>query len=1450
MTKKRRNPQAEDGEESDGDTSMEEENERMMEEEESPEDLTTSSEEDNTNNSSGPLPFLDTFYSLSSVDSSERSRAALALLNHCFFTSDKVNTKDASYALKRLFNGLCSGRAAARQGYASALTSFLKISFGNGSFTNIQKESQSDDEEEQSALQFLRSRLLKTTDPNQAESGKFGKRKKGSEERDYCFGRIFGIMSIQRSGILASSVGQGDDVQDVVAGFANDLIELYNYKKWMREPAAQGIVTLLDSFRRKKEDGKQKTHALVDYVVKEVVVPKLLLSEESDVSSDSIDQRSVLIQSYSPEQLAVAIYIQSSGDTAPFPLDEPILSSENIPVLAEALSSTSHVVHPRTHLVWEIIWSYLTASSSDQSQKRILVETCPLGNQSASEVLTELFQTVTLQSLLGQTDKPTKQGTTTHERRALALTLVKILVGGTYTSCITGPSAIDLDNDLLEKVILSPTVVQRLFLDVICAGAGQPKQGSNQHMLKPLANHVLESMEESNDVEGDDLKRRLSLAKALLMCEPRFDGRTKTKTVSNLLFFDGAERAVSATEVETMWMEYVGFLESRILSLPAQSESENSDEDEQESLQRSRSYEALGYVDLLFNAAKQILRMSSSSDKETEAAAFDTFKSSLTQRVLGFLLASAFFDCSAIESKDESLGIKAKKKKGKKKATAVKIDEMHPATLAGNRIREILASCDGSSVVPYPVRLTLSSRYFSLLADYTAMASSIKDKDAANKSAKDTKILDILLDQCQGWIDIEENGAIRHQASDSSGEEDTSKKLVTEFQNLACETRKYEEEGEEEEDLEAKAKAKCASGTALLISILYLHRLHCGKPENAFDDDDDPDADDDDDNDAEIDELISDLSEVTKSLLEQNESEEGKGQKEEEEEEEEGPNPLLGLAELCINILSSPFGSGTQSRGASSKIVRDAVKYAWIGGLNAAAYHSSTTDDNTLLDYDVMNLILGAMGAEEEEEEGEDYDEMEEDQSDMQSDNDNDEDDSSENDEGVFNAAAAEALDVEDKDADMEDNDNEKNEEDEEKELELDPNALQSLLLEDSDADLSEDDEGELEHHAGADAALAQLIKLKKDARKAGLQAKERLELTNQLRCVVLLETLVVGGPTSSYSKVLRSDVLLKTLIPMLKARKSLEKSLSSAQDIGKKAGVCVSEKRALLERMTSVLKTKICKMRLNTVQWNKSIDVVEYSSDLASKILMEVKKADDSNQSSCCSAALIMTLKSVSKPEDKVAAAAVYSEAVKEWSTKRTTRLGSSLFEDLIHQGQSLAQAALAAPVAVATVDARSPFLKSEAFRLLGGLYGTAMNDSSEQIDGIKKLGLESLIKAAPEVAKGVADSMKNDDMKKTKRIREILKSAEKLVSFATNHSISDKGFWETFQSLPLNSFATETESHGVKNACEKLATEIKAGIESVGVNKQMDVDEPKDSETPKSSGKKKKKKKKGKKR
>ena len=68
-------------------------------------------------------PFLDSFYGISSPDASDRAQAGRVMLHHCL-TGPDANSKDASYALRRLMNGLCSCRAAARQGNASALASF------------------------------------------------------------------------------------------------------------------------------------------------------------------------------------------------------------------------------------------------------------------------------------------------------------------------------------------------------------------------------------------------------------------------------------------------------------------------------------------------------------------------------------------------------------------------------------------------------------------------------------------------------------------------------------------------------------------------------------------------------------------------------------------------------------------------------------------------------------------------------------------------------------------------------------------------------------------------------------------------------------------------------------------------------------------------------------------------------------------------------------------------------------------------------------------------------------------------------------------------------------------------------------------------------------------------------------------------------------------------------
>lgn len=169
-----------------------------------------------------PIPFLDTFYALSAENANERAVAAHCLIRHCFPADSPVQAKDAAYALRRLLSGLCSGRAGARQGYASALSSFLKVAFatsGGGELPSIhaiQKEMSKadqggdddddamDDEDassgEDQPAEFVRKLLLTQTTPQSVLGQKAAK--KGSEERDYIFGRLFGIMAVVRSGTL------------------------------------------------------------------------------------------------------------------------------------------------------------------------------------------------------------------------------------------------------------------------------------------------------------------------------------------------------------------------------------------------------------------------------------------------------------------------------------------------------------------------------------------------------------------------------------------------------------------------------------------------------------------------------------------------------------------------------------------------------------------------------------------------------------------------------------------------------------------------------------------------------------------------------------------------------------------------------------------------------------------------------------------------------------------------------------------------------------------------------------------------------------------------------------------------------------------------------------------------------------------------------------------------
>jgi hypothetical protein len=147
-------------------------------------------------------------------------------------------------------------------------------------------------------------------------------------------------------------------------------------------------------------------------------------------------------------------------------------------------------------------------------------------------------------------------------------------------------------------------------------------------------------------------------------------------------------------------------------------------------------------------------------------------------------------------------------------------------------------------------------------------------------------------------------------------------------------------------------------------------------------------------------------------------------------------------------------------------------------------------------------------------------------------------------------------------------------------------------------------------------------------------------------------------------SGALPPEFVLKMMIPLLRLRKSLDKSLalSSSSNLGKKGGAD-NEKKALLEKVTSLLKSKVCKARIA-----KHVDR-ELVLGIAEELMDELRRSTSAEYASCCSACELAAIKSLSDVDDIVVAAEVYTGAVVEWTTKRTTRLQASTFEDMIQQ-------------------------------------------------------------------------------------------------------------------------------------------------------------------------------------
>ena len=164
-----------------------------------------------------------------------------------------------------------------------------------------------------------------------------------------------------------------------------------------------------------------------------------------------------------------------------------------------------------------------------------------------------------------------------------------------------------------------------------------------------------------------------------------------------------------------------------------------------------------------------------------------------------------------------------------------------------------------------------------------------------------------------------------------------------------------------------------------------------------------------------------------------------------------------------------------------------------------------------------------------------------------------------------------------------------------------------------------------------------------------------------------------------------------------------------------------------------------------------------------------------------------------------------------------------------------------LADPLATATKEARSPFLKSEAFRLVAALISKSKSDSQNEELGNR--GRKQLQAALPALALGIIDALQDDDMKKTKRDRDVLKAADQLLSFLGTFEGSDSTLATRLQEMKagLVTFKDTSESAGVTNTCEKLIGQLEK-IHPSDTNVSEEVESS-------SSNTKKKKKKRGKK-
>ena len=176
-----------------------------------------------------------------------------------------------------------------------------------------------------------------------------------------------------------------------------------------------------------------------------------------------------------------------------------------------------------------------------------------------------------------------------------------------------------------------------------------------------------------------------------------------------------------------------------------------------------------------------------------------------------------------------------------------------------------------------------------------------------------------------------------------------------------------------------------------------------------------------------------------------------------------------------------------------------------------------------------------------------------------------------------------------------------------------------------------------------------------------------------------------------------------------------------------------------------------------------------------------------------------------------------------------------------------------LAEPVCEAASNARTAFLKCEAFRMLGGMIPANMSKGGVEVDEVDdetQMQMNALKTAFPRLLGVVDEAVKNDEMNKSKRIRDILKTASKWLSYGVTTKVFDADSITAAESTiaSLKVLAESSGSSNVKSGCTAALTKLNEYTETAK-KEASSVSEAGSNTTPKQGKKKGKNKKKNKK-